>query len=64
MKNITDELQGVVLVATDKTDEIRALRKAARERDLVSKVTQVAKNREAFRLLEFIIHWIRYQLGH
>lgn len=49
MRGTNGKLAGVVLVATDRTMEMRALRKAERERELVAKVTQVARNREAFR---------------
>jgi two-component system, chemotaxis family, sensor kinase CheA len=45
-----ERLNGIVVVATDRTNEMAALRKAEEERTLVNKVTQVARNREAFRL--------------
>ena len=50
LRGADGKLQGVVLVATDKTQEMAAVRKAEREREVVNKVTQVARNREAFRL--------------
>ena len=42
--------QGVVVVATDRTAEMAAVREAAREKALVRKVVQVARHKEAFRL--------------
>ena len=50
MSGAQGELHGIVVVATDRTREMEAIQKAERERILVSKVTQVARNREAFRL--------------
>ena len=50
MLNANNQLDGIVVVATDKTLEMAALRKAEEERQLVNKVTQVARNRAAFRL--------------
>lgn len=50
MFSADNALLGVVVVATDRTREMEALEKAERERVLVSKVTQVARNRDAFRL--------------
>ncbi len=50
MQDANHQLQGVVVVATDKTREVAALKKAEEERLLVGKVTQVARNRDAFRL--------------
>jgi two-component system, chemotaxis family, sensor kinase CheA len=41
---------GVVVVATDRTAEVAAIRLAERERALVKKVVQVARHKEAFRL--------------
>ena len=49
MRDADDKLFGIVLVATDRTMEMQALRKAQKEREMVGKVTQVARNREAFR---------------
>lgn len=49
MRGEDGRIQGVVVVATDRTREEEALREAARERDLVRKVVQVARHREAFR---------------
>jgi two-component system, chemotaxis family, sensor kinase CheA len=50
MLNAGNQLDGIVVVTTDKTLEMAALRKAEEERQLVNKVTQVARNRAAFRL--------------
>ena len=50
MWDANNRLQGIVIVATDQTREVKALAKAAEERELVGKVTQVARNRDAFRL--------------
>lgn len=47
--NGNGKMAGVVLVATDRTREVEALREAARERELVRRVVQVARNRESFR---------------
>ena len=41
---------GVVVVATDRTAEVEAIRVAQKERALVKKIVQVAKHRDAFRL--------------
>lgn len=49
MRDSSARIQGVVVVATDRTREVEALREAARERELVRRVVQVARNRESFR---------------
>lgn len=41
---------GVVVVTTDRTAEVEAVRVAQKERALVKKIVQVAKHRDAFRL--------------
>ncbi len=43
-------LQGVVLVATDKTEEMRAREEAERERSFAKRVTQIARHRPQFRM--------------
>ncbi|MEK7357824.1 MAG: Hpt domain-containing protein, partial [Bdellovibrionota bacterium] len=48
MRDSKGTLAGVVLIATDHTVEMKALREAARERELVKKVVQVARHRDAF----------------
>jgi two-component system chemotaxis sensor kinase CheA len=48
MRDLENKIQGVVLVATDRTREMNAVREAAAERDLVRRVVQVAKNRDSF----------------
>lgn len=50
MRNEDGRMRAVVLVATDKTREIQALREAEREHEVAGRVTQVARHREAFRL--------------
>lgn len=50
MQNAENVLTGIVVVATDRTREMAAIRHAEEERQLVGKVTQVARNRDAFRL--------------
>ncbi len=50
---MTDEkgaTSGVVVVTTDRTAEVEALRIAQQERALVRKIVQVAKHRDAFRM--------------
>lgn len=49
MRDSDSRIQGVVVVATDRTREVEALREAARERELVRRVVQVARNRDSFR---------------
>jgi len=46
----TGSTSGVVVVTTDRTAEMEAVRTAAKERALVKKIVQVAKHRDAFRL--------------
>lgn len=46
----TGSTAGVVVVTTDRTTEMAALREAQKERALVKKIVQVAKHRDAFRL--------------
>ncbi|MES2964675.1 MAG: Hpt domain-containing protein [Bdellovibrionota bacterium] len=48
MRDSKGALAGVVLIATDRTSEMRAIREAQRERELVKKVVQVARHRDAF----------------
>ncbi len=50
MRSDDGHIRAVVLVATDKTREIQALREAEREHAIAGRVTQVARHREAFRL--------------
>ncbi len=50
-------LAGIVVVTTDRTIEMQALQRAERERELVQKVTRVARNREAFRM--FIVDAVK-----
>ena len=50
MMDANHQLVGIVVAVTDKTLEMAALKKAEDERLLVSKVTQVARNRTAFQL--------------
>lgn len=50
MKGTSGDVDGVVVVATDRTREVQALREAASEREHVKQVVQVAKNKEAFRI--------------
>lgn len=50
MRDSQGQTSGIVVVATDRTSEMKALREAQRERDLVRRVVQVAKHREAFRM--------------
>ena len=50
MTNEQGETAGVVVVTTDRTAEMEAIRSAAKERALVRKIVQVAKHRDAFRL--------------
>lgn len=50
MRDDQGRLRAVVLVATDRTREVQALREAEREHEIAGRVTQVARHREAFRL--------------
>ena len=50
MRTAEGALGGIVVIATDRTLEMQAVREAQRERELVKKVVQVARHREAFRL--------------
>lgn len=50
MRDSKGSLAGVVLIATDRTSEMQALREAQRERELVKKVVQVARHKDAFRM--------------
>ena len=50
MTNEAGATAGVVVVTTDRTAEMEAVRNAARERALVKKIVQVAKHRDAFRM--------------
>lgn len=49
LRNDRKVIEGVVLVATDQTREIEAKKEAAKEKELVRRVVQVARYREAFR---------------
>lgn len=49
MRSESGAIKGVVLVATDRTQEMKALREAERERVLVKKVVRVSRHRESFR---------------
>jgi two-component system chemotaxis sensor kinase CheA len=44
------ETQGVVVIATDRTKEVEALKAAQHERELVRRIVQVAKHRDAFKM--------------
>jgi two-component system chemotaxis sensor kinase CheA len=50
MLNEAGVTAGVVVVTTDRTAEVEAIRVANKERALVKKIVQVAKHRDAFRL--------------
>lgn len=50
MMNEAGSTSGVVVVTTDRTAEVEALRIAQQERALVRKIVQVAKHRDAFRM--------------
>jgi two-component system chemotaxis sensor kinase CheA len=50
MTNENGNTAGVVVVTTDRTAEMEAVRSATKERALVKKIVQVAKHRDAFRL--------------
>lgn len=50
MVNEAGATAGVVVVTTDRTAEVEALRIAQQERGLVRKIVQVAKHRDAFRM--------------
>jgi two-component system chemotaxis sensor kinase CheA len=50
MVNEKGATAGVVVVTTDRTAEVEAVRVAQKERALVKKIVQVAKHRDAFRL--------------
>lgn len=50
MRGDGNSLQGVVLVATDKTDEMRAKREAERERSFAKRIVQIVQHRSQFRL--------------
>jgi len=62
MQDAAGHIQGVVLVATDRTMESKALKKAEKERELVAKVTQVARNRDVFRLFVVDAKWLLEEL--
>ena len=53
MRNEAGAIQGVVLVATDRTSEVQALREAAHERSVVRRIVRVGRNRDAF------LHFVR-----
>lgn len=53
MRNEIGAIQGVVLVATDRTSEVQALREAAHERSVVRRIVRVGRNRDAF------LHFVR-----
>lgn len=50
MRSEEGRISAVVVVATDKTREMKALREAEREHEIAGRVTQVARHKEAFRL--------------
>lgn len=50
MLDADGNLRGVVMVATDKTREVEAIRKAENEQSLVRKIVQVARHKDSFRL--------------
>ena len=49
MRNDAGTLEGVVLVATDRTDEMQAKQEAERERAFAKMVVQITTNRQQFR---------------
>jgi two-component system chemotaxis sensor kinase CheA len=50
MRKPSGSVEGVVVIATDRTREVQALREAAIERETVRQVTQVARNKDAFQV--------------
>ncbi len=44
------EVDGVVVIATDRTKEVEALKAAQHEKELVRRIVQVAKHRDAFKM--------------
>ena len=57
MRDDAGKIQGVVMVATDRTLEVQALREAAHERAVVRRVVRVGRNRESF------LHFVRDARG-
>lgn len=50
LRGADGKLSGVVVVVTDKTEEMIAVRKAEKQYELVNKVTLVVKNKDSFKL--------------
>ncbi len=53
MRSESGQIQGVVMVATDRTSEVQALKEAAHERETVRRIVRVGRNRDSF------LHFVR-----